>query len=251
MLQMAVIAEPVFEGVAVALVSLFDGDDHLLVSETVEHAARVVERGVAAVAVAGTTGEPWRLDDEERVALVEACRAKLPGDIAVIAGTGHSDPAKARELTERCSAAGANAVLVLSPADAQTVPAFYQQIARSAAGIPVLAYHFPAFAPPGIGIDDLDDLPVAGIKDSSADADRLVIEVNLCDYPVYTGSANLLSIAGGVGAAGAIVAMANAEPERCVEAFGGDLTAQAELASMHLASMNGFPQGLKALAGLA
>ena len=69
-------------------------------------------------------------------------------------------------------------------------------------------------------------------------------------FPVYTGSANLLSFAGGAGAAGAIVAMANAEPEMCVKAFAGDLSAQAELASMHLASIKGFPEGLKALAGL-
>jgi 4-hydroxy-tetrahydrodipicolinate synthase len=100
-------------------------------------------------------------------------------------------------------------------------------------------------------MDELNNLSVAGIKDSSADADRLVIEVDLCDYAVYTGSANLLSLAGGVGAAGAIVALANAEPERCVKAFAGDLTAQAELASMHLASIDDFPQGLKTLAGLA
>ncbi len=250
-MAVGVMPEPVFEGVGVALVSLFDGDDRLLASETAEHAASLVERGVTAVAVAGTTGEPWRLDDEDRVALVEACRTALPGDIPVIAGTGHSDPAQARHLTARCAAAGADAVLVLSPADAQTIPTFYEQIAQAAADIPVLAYHFPAFAPPGIGMDELNDLPVAGIKDSSADADRLVIEVEGCDYAVYTGSANLLSFAGGVGAAGAIVAMANAEPERCVKAFGGDLTVQAELASMHLASINGFPQGLKAMAGLA
>jgi 4-hydroxy-tetrahydrodipicolinate synthase len=244
-------AEPVFEGVGVALVSLFDSDDHLLVTETAEHAASLVARGVTAITVAGTTGEPWRLDGEDRVALVEACRRNLPDDVAVIAGTGHSDPAEARDLTAQCAAAGADALLVLSPVDAEAIPAFYEQIAQAAAGVPILAYHFPAFSPPGIGMDALNDLPVAGIKDSSADADRLVIEVEMCDYPVYTGSANLLSLAGGVGAAGAIVAMANAEPERCVRAFAGDLAVQAELASMHLASMNGFPQGLKVMAGLA
>lgn len=244
-------AEPVFEGVGVALVSLFDSDDHLLVSETAEHAASLVERGVTAVTVAGTTGEPWRLDGEDRVALVKACRKSLPSDVAVIAGTGHSDPAEARDMTARCAATGADALLVLSPADPETIPTFYEQIAQAAAAVPVLAYHFPAFSPPGIGMDVLDGLPVAGIKDSSADADRLVIEVDMCACPVYTGSANLLSLAGSVGAAGAIVAMANAEPERCVKAFNGDLAVQAELASMHLASMNGFPQGLKVLAGLA
>jgi 4-hydroxy-tetrahydrodipicolinate synthase len=244
-------AEPVFQGVGVALVSLFDSDDHLLVSETVEHAAGLVERGVTAVAVAGTTGEPWRLADGDRVALVEACRTSLPREVAVIAGTGDSDPARARDLTARCSAAGADALLVLSPAEAETIPEYYELIVQSAAGVPVLAYHFPAFAPPGIGIDALKGLPVAGIKDSSADADRLVVEIEVCDYAVYTGSANLLSLAGGAGAAGAIVGIANAEPERCVKAFAGDVTAQAELASMHLASLNGFPQGLKALAGVA
>ena len=242
--------ESVFEGVGVALVSLFDGDGRLLVDKTAEHGARLVDRGVAAVAVAGTTGEPWRLDEEDRVALVEACRAALPSDVPVIAGTGHSDPAQARHMTARCAAAGADAVLVLSPADAQMMPTFYEEIAQAADAVPVLAYHFPVIAPPGIGIDELNNLPVAGIKDSSADADRLVIEVNVCDCAVYTGSANLLSLAGGIGAAGAIVAMANAEPERCVKAFAGDLMAQAELASLHLASIDSFPQGLKAMAGL-
>jgi hypothetical protein len=76
---------------------------------------------------------------------------------------------------------------------------------------------------------------------------RDVSALDICDYALYTGSANLLSLAGSVGAAGAIVAMANAEPEGCVKAFAGDLTAQAELASMHRASINGFPQSLKAL----
>lgn len=243
-------SDPVFEGVGVALVSLFDDDDHLLVRETAEHAARLVEGDIAAVAVAGTTGEPWRLNDEDRVALVEACRAVLPSELPVIAGTGHSDSAQARQMTARCSAAGADAVLVLPATDAQLLT-YYDAIAKAADGVPVLAYHFPAFAPPGIDMDAINDLPVAGVKDSSADADRLVAEVEVCDYAVYTGSANLLSLAGGIGAAGAIVALANAEPEMCVRAFGGDVTAQAELASLHLAAIDNFPQGLKAMAGLA
>jgi 4-hydroxy-tetrahydrodipicolinate synthase len=242
-------SDPVFEGVGVALVSLFDDDERLLAREMAEHAVRLVEADIAAVVVAGTTGEPWRLDDDDRFALVEACRAALPSDVPVIAGTGHSDPAQARHMTARCSAAGADAVLVLPATDAQLV-SYYEEIAQAADGVPVLAYHFPAFAPPGIGMDAINDLPVAGVKDSSADGDRLVTEVDVCNCAVYTGSANLLSLAGGVDAAGAIVALANAEPEMCVRAFGGDLTAQAELASLHLAAIDSFPQGLKAMAGL-
>jgi hypothetical protein len=48
------------------------------------------------------------------------------------------------------------------------------------------------------------------------------------------GSSALLSLAGPVGARGALLALANIEPERCVAAFGGDATAQRELAGPHL-----------------
>ena len=63
-----------FEGVGVALVTLFDGDGSLDTAATAEHAARLVELGVRGVVVAGSTGEAAALDAAERVDLLQAVR---------------------------------------------------------------------------------------------------------------------------------------------------------------------------------
>ena len=68
---------PIFSGVGVALLTLFDEGGSLDVQATAEHAARLVDLGVKAVAVLGTTGEPWLLTERERVDLVEEGRAPI------------------------------------------------------------------------------------------------------------------------------------------------------------------------------
>jgi 4-hydroxy-tetrahydrodipicolinate synthase len=44
-----------------------------------------------------------------------------------------------------------------------------------------------------------------------------------------------------------MLALANAEPERCAAAFAGDAAAQLDLVPSHRAARRGFPDGLKAL----
>jgi 4-hydroxy-tetrahydrodipicolinate synthase len=54
-------------------------------------------------------------------------------------------------------------------------------------------------------------------------------------------------MAGPLGCAGAILALANAEPERCIAAFEGDVTAQLSLATAHQQVVAEFPVGIKQL----
>jgi hypothetical protein len=54
-------------------------------------------------------------------------------------------------------------------------------------------------------------------------------------------------MAGPMGAAGAILALANIEPEACAAAFAGDAAAQRGLAGPHLAVKRGGPAALKAV----
>ena len=53
---------PLWRGVAVALVTLFDGDGSVDVAGTARHAERLVASGVRAVLVAGSTGEADALE---------------------------------------------------------------------------------------------------------------------------------------------------------------------------------------------
>jgi 4-hydroxy-tetrahydrodipicolinate synthase len=236
--------EPVFIGVGVALATLFDEDGEIDVAATAAHAADLVDQGIQGVLVSGSTGEAAALTAEERVLLLEGVRDAVPDRIPVLAGTGAPSARQAAALTLSASEHGADAVLVLSPPRVADPSTYYDIVVRSAGDLPVLAYHFPKASEPGVGLDVLPKLPVAGIKDSSGDPDRLLAELDW-GKPVYTGSSAILSFAGPLGCAGAILSLANVEPEGCIAAFTGDAAAQRRLTAAHQASRVDFPRGLK------
>lgn len=236
--------ESLFSGVGVALVTLFTDGGEVDTEATTEHAARLVDRGVAAVVVAGSTGEAAALSAAERVSLLEAIRPVAP---YLVAGTGAASARQAAGLTEDAVGAGADAVLALSPPGREDPLPYYEAVREASGAVPVLGYHFPAVSAPGIAVECLAGLPVDGLKDSSGDPDRLLAELEAFDRPIYVGSSAMLSLAGPLGCAGAILALANLEPEACATAFAGDHSTQRRLAAVHLAAGVDFPRGLKAL----
>lgn len=241
--------DPLFRGVAVALVTLFDDDLEVDTAATAELAARLVDAGVAGVLVAGTTGEASALDAGERRALVTAVRAAIPSQVPVIAGTGATSARQAAAFTRDAAGAGADAALVLSPPGVADPRPYFATVSQAAEELPLLAYHYPAASSPGIAVEHLADLPVVGAKDSSGDLERLLREVREWDKPTYPGSSACVSVAAQLGCPGVILALANAEPERCVAAFSagaGDHAAQLDLLPAHLDQrVGGFPAGIK------
>jgi dihydrodipicolinate synthase/N-acetylneuraminate lyase len=237
---------PPFTGVGVALITLFTDDGKVDFDGTAAHAATLVDRGVRAVVVAGTTGEADALEDSERIQLFATVRAALPG-VPLVAGTGAATTDRARTLTRAAADTGADAVLARSPQGVDDPTDFYQAVADAAGDVTVLAYHYPKVSPPGIALDVLKRLPVAGSKDSSGDMTRLLATLDQWDGWLYTGSAALVMSAGLLGGTGAILALANAEPELCVAAFDGSAQAQRDLTRSHLAASRSFPDGLKHL----
>lgn len=218
-----------FTGVGVALVTLFDSSGAVDAPATAQHAARLLELGVSALIVAGTTGEPMSLEREERPALIEAIR-DVAHDTPVIAGTGAVSTREAVRLTRDAIDAGADAVLALAPPAPVDVTAYYRAVVEEAGETPALAYHFPAIWSPGFEPSALSDFGVVGVKDSSGDARRLFATQDSFDGAFYPGSPFLLSLAGSQGAPGAILAVANVAPELSIQAFGGDDEAQREVA---------------------
>ena len=74
---------PLFTGVGVALATLFDHDGEVDAKATAEHAATLVDLGVRAVVVAGSTGEAAALTATERVALLTETRRAVPAGVPV------------------------------------------------------------------------------------------------------------------------------------------------------------------------
>ncbi|HTV12209.1 MAG TPA: dihydrodipicolinate synthase family protein [Acidimicrobiales bacterium] len=240
--------QAIFNGIGVALVTLFRPDGELDAPATADLATQLVELGARAVVVAGTTGEAAALEHDERSELVAAVRAALPQSCGVplVAGVGAPSARQASRFTRAAINLGADAVLALSPPRTDDPLSYYQEVAVAADGIPVIGYHYPAVSPPGISLEALAELPVAALKDSSADAGRLLATLDSWDRPVYVGSSALITLGATLGCAGAILALANAEPEVCQAAFAGDAGAQLKLAKFRPAEAR-FPHGLKEL----
>lgn len=241
----------VFAGVGVALVTIFAEDGGADTAATAALARDLTDRGVRAVLACGTTGEAATLTDTERTAIVAAVREAVPAGIPVLAGTGAASAQRAAELTVAACAAGADAILAWPPPGSADLAGYYSALRDAAGDRPLLAYHIPWISAPGVPVDVLATLPIAGVKDSSGSADRLLDE--LAHYPgaTYVGSSALLALAGPMGGAGAILALANVEPERCCRAFAGDAAAQRELAERHLEVRAGGPAALKRILAAA
>jgi 4-hydroxy-tetrahydrodipicolinate synthase len=236
---------PLFTGVGVALATLFDEAGELDAKATAGHAATLVELGVRAVVVAGSTGEASALTSEERIALLTETRRAVPAEVPVVAGTGAPSARQAAALTREAGQAGADAVLALCPPRNTDPRPYYEAVAEAAGDLPSLAYHFPQTSPPGIPVEALGELPIQGLKDSSGDPERLLAELAVFSQPLYVGASSILLMAGSLGIAGAILAVANYDPEHAIAAFAGDPAAQQALFAAHKRVRHAFPFGLK------
>src|SRR5687767_13647123 len=131
---------PLFRGAGVALLTLFDSDGALLVDETASFAATLAGEGVDAILVAGTTGEFWTLNVDERLRLVAAVRAAVPRTTPVMAGIGSSDTGEALQLAAAVEQTGADAALCFVP-PGEAPSGFYPKVRDAVGDLPLLAYH--------------------------------------------------------------------------------------------------------------
>ncbi|MGH7882280.1 MAG: dihydrodipicolinate synthase family protein [Candidatus Dormibacteraceae bacterium] len=219
---------PLFTGVGVALITLFDQTGKLDAEATAAQAHRLVQLGLQAVLVAGTTGEVAMLSDPEHRELVAVIAQRVRGKATVIAGVGVGSAVEVGQRAAAARSSGADCLLVPPPLNF-SLEAHYREIKRAADNLPLLAHHQPDKYPPGISLELLGSLPLAGCKDSTGDPKRLLDEVASNATPIYAGSSSLISLAASIGSAGALLGIANAYPELSMRAFAGDGEAQLRL----------------------
>jgi 4-hydroxy-2-oxoglutarate aldolase len=205
-------------------------DDELDLPAMRANVERWMRTGLRGVLLLGTNGEAPFVSHDEAVALVDAARHAVPRDRLLIAGTGRQSTRETIALTRAVARAGADAVLVLTPMvyRAQLTPAalvaHYRAVA-DASPVPVVLYNMPAatgvtLAPPIV--ETLAAHPnIAGIKESSGDVAVVGDLVGRVPdrFPVVVGAAPTLYASLMVGAAGAIVAIANVVPDLCVRLY--------------------------------
>jgi len=139
-----------------------------------------IENGTAALIPVGTTGESPTLSHEEHDLVVELCIRQAAGRVPVIAGAGSNSTAEAVRLAKHGAAAGADAVLIVSPYyNKPTQEGLYQHFSAVAKAVlvPVIVYDIPGRSI--VKVDDetmarlaADHANIKGIKDATADVGR-------------------------------------------------------------------------------
>ena len=176
----------------------------------------------------GSTGERVHLDESEYLRIVEDARSNVSEDQAFIVGAGQQSTVGTIKEITRAAAAGADAVLVITPhfyrsaINQETLVGYYRDVA-DASPVPLLLYSMPALT--GVKIEPetiarLSEHPnIVGVKDSSNDVAGFTETVRLCpsEFAVMTGNGTVLLDALRAGATGAILAVGCVVPELCVE----------------------------------
>ncbi len=187
------------------------------------------KHGVNGLFVAGSTGEAWALDDDERVRLAEIAVEVADGDVRVLAGSGRSSTRATVALAKRLAAAGVDGV-VLPPPDfvrpkEEELLVHFAEVA-TAVSCTVALYNIPQLT--GYGLSPALAARVAdaagnvrALKDSSGDITlTLDFRRRLPDrVAVLTGADPLLLPLLLAGGQGAVLGSASVFPELALAVF--------------------------------
>ena len=120
-----------------------------------------IAEGSHGILVNGTTAEPSTLTTDERNRLVTTAVETAAGRLPVVAATGSQSLAESRVLTEHAVAAGADALLIVTPyyirPPQRGLVAYYLELTREL-DLPWMVYHIPGRTAVGVTLDTLKEL---------------------------------------------------------------------------------------------
>jgi len=136
----------------------------------------LAENGSDGFVVAGTTGEASTMSEQEQLGLIELALAERPAGKTIVAGTGTNDTREAVFLTERATALGVDATLVVTPYYNRPSPLglkrHYAAVAK-ATDKPMLLYNVPKRTGTNMGPELLAELAqiehIDGVKQANPD----------------------------------------------------------------------------------
>ena len=249
----------IFGSVCVAMVTPFDSDGEVDLRAGRDLAAHLVENGIDALVLAGTTGESPTTTDEEKVALLKAVREEIGDKARIIAGAGSNNTRHAVAMAQAAHEAGADGLLVVTPYYSKPsqagVEAHFRAVAE-ATDLPICLYDIPGRS--GVPIESATIRALAQVDNIKAmkdakgnflEAATLIQETGLA---WYSGDDPLNLPWLSIGATGMISVVGHAAPQalrELVTAFeNGDLTRAREI---NANTLNALARQQSALGGVA
>lgn len=190
--------EPIFEGTGVALVLPMFEDGSIDYEGYKRQVQRMIDGGVKALLVNGTTGEPATIDIEDEFELIKITVEMAKGTgVKVIVGAGSNYTAQAIRKAKFNAEAGADANLVVTPYYNKTsqrgLIEHYKAVA-AASDLPLIMYNVPGRTGMKISVDTVVELAkvpnIVAMKDATDDiayAMEVLTRTKDMDFDLYSG----------------------------------------------------------------
>jgi len=185
-----------------------------------------IENGTQGLVPVGTTGESATLSHDEHEKVISQCVEVAAGRVPVIAGTGSNSTAEAVSLSLAAQAAGADALLVVTPyynKPTQVGLLHHYRAIHDATKLPIIIYNIPGRSVINMSVETMAELSklerIVGVKDATADLVR-PIDQRLASGPDFIQlsgeDASILPFMG-AGGHGCISVASNVAPRLCAD----------------------------------
>ncbi len=188
-----------------------------------------IESGSHGLSVTGTTGEPAALTLAEREQVIRAAAQVINKRVPFVAGAGSTNHAETLHLCRYAQAAGADAVLVVTPyysrPSQEGLFRHFDAVAKSV-DLPVILYNIPGRTAVNLEIDTVARLKEAndniiGVKESNKDFEHInrLLKRMGRDFMVFSGIELLCFPILAIGGAGYVSATGNLMPKEVASLY--------------------------------
>lgn len=211
-----------FEGVGVALATPFTNNE-VDYNALERHVDFLLDNGVKAIIVNGTTAESPTLTEEEKEQVLESVIKKVNHRVNIIAGTCTNNTAKSIQASQRAKALGADAIMLITPYYNKTnqrgLVKHFETIANEVE-LPVVLYNVPSRTNMTIEPETVETLShnqyIVAIKDATNDFEYyedVKSRINQEEFALYSGNDDNVVEFYQRGGNGVISVIANAIPK--------------------------------------
>jgi 4-hydroxy-2-oxoglutarate aldolase len=230
------------EGIYPPIATPFDLDGNLYKAKVRHNVEKWNRTGLAGYVVCGSTGESVMLTPDEKFQMFEWVAECAAPDKLLMAGTGVESVRETVWLTNRAAETGYKAAMVRTPhyyknmLNNAAAQALYFRAVADQSKIPLMIYNWPQATGVDIPVEAvvaLSEHPnIIAIKESSGNLEKVMQMIREVKpgFQVLVGSAPTLWPSFAVGAAGAVLAYANAAPYSTITIWEAHRTRDTEAA---------------------
>ncbi len=212
----------IFTGAGIAIVTPFYDDGSINYDRLGEMIDHQIENHTDAIIICGTTGEASTMTDDEHLECIKFAVKRTAGRVPVIAGTGSNDTKYAVELSKEAEAAGADALLLVTPYYNKTTQKgliLHFNTIADAVNIPIVLYNIPGRTGMNMEVSTVKELAkhknIVALKEASGNISYVAKLIAECgdNIDIYSGNDDMIVPVMSLGGKGVISVLSHILPK--------------------------------------